>query len=374
MATIKLEKIITGGTTTYKKNGSNLESTAVAVDLLGLTNYRLKRIKTVKKNVTGISERVTETKSINYSANGTGTIGQATYSSGNPTSSNWNAGTTTKIFEEYENYYLSKAKIPVGMLDLTTEIIKSDADYYHGNNSQIAGLVSTAPKIFQGTEASFVVIESPFKYGPELYEGGCGNATEKNRGNSARYAPYAGYNYYRTGKKIMGAPQGYSYGPTYKAGNINCRQQWVHRDGSCSNWTGTVWTLPDLESISRCVFSGNWYNNQFFTRGPTQGFNFWTNSATNKQGIQKAMDFVEGQTKIDLSNLYSPSNTTGFRARIIPWVSGTDGRLRRRWLLSSDGKLATYYAQPNTRGHSYGSGYWSNYHCINTSTPTTLTV
>ena len=51
MATIKLEKIIKGDTTTYKKDGITLESTAVAVDLLGLTNYRLKSIKTSKKNV-----------------------------------------------------------------------------------------------------------------------------------------------------------------------------------------------------------------------------------------------------------------------------------------------------------------------------------
>ena len=137
MATIKLEKIIIGETTTYKKNGSNLGSTAPTLASLGLTNYRLKTIKTIKKNVTGIAGRVTETKSINYSANGTGTPGSATYSSGSPTSTQWNAGTTTKIVEEYENDYLLKAKIPVGMLDLTTEIIKSDADYYHGNDSTI---------------------------------------------------------------------------------------------------------------------------------------------------------------------------------------------------------------------------------------------
>lgn len=380
MAKKTLEKIKKRGVFTYTLNGSDASPLPIPLDLAGLVNYRLVKIETKKRQVTPFPNPVIETKRVNYQVNGTGAFGIPTYKSEgslvSPSQENWDAGKEVSVVETYENWYLKTAMIPVGILDTNKSIIKPDAPFYNGNDSTIVGLRSNAPKIFQGTEASFVVIESPFIYGPELYEGGCGNNTEKKRGDHSRYSGYAGYNYYRKGKKLYGSECcGYGYGPTYRSGNINCRQQNVNWNGSCSVWSGRYWELPDLESISRCVYSGNWYNDQFFTRGQTKGFNFWSNPPTNKTGIQKAMDFVEGQTKIDLDDLYSPSNTAGFRARIIPWVSGThDDRLKQLWLLSSDGKLATYYAKPNTKGHSYGSGYWPNYHCINTSTPTTLTL
>ena len=337
-----------------------------------LINYRMtKRIH--KKKIGGTT--YTQTTKILYNINGTVQSNLTPeYKPSQP--SGWESGEDISIEEQHTTDYLLESRIPTGILDLTTKIIEPGAEYYHGNNSLITGL-DRRPKIFQGTEASFVVIESPFVYGPELYEGGCGNNTEKKRGNHSRYSGYAGYNYYRKEKKTYGWECcGFGYAPTYRSGNINCRQRNVTWDGSCSNWSGRSWQLPDLESISRCVFSGNWYNSQFFTRGETQGFNFWSNAPSLHAGIQKVMDFVEGQTKIDTNDLYSASNPTGFRARIIPWDSNThDARLKQRWLLSSDGKLATYYAKPNTKGHSAGGGdYWPNYHCIDSSVPTVLSL
>ena len=103
-----------------------------------------------------------------------------------------------------------------------------------------------------------------------------------------------------------------------------------------------------------------------------KGFKFWTGFGNNLN-LQKAVVFVVGQTKIDTDDLYSDSNTTGFRARIIPWVSGThDTRLQRRWLLSPNGKLATYYATPNW--YYIGNSKYGNYMDFEGSTPTSLSI
>ena len=101
-----------------------------------LTNFRLSTRKH-KKKVDGSTE--VELTKLHYNDDGTAKANQTiTYSSGTkPT--NWDAGRNIEIEEKYENDYLSKASVPVGILDLTTQIIKSGTEYYHGNNSVIIG-------------------------------------------------------------------------------------------------------------------------------------------------------------------------------------------------------------------------------------------
>ena len=378
MATIKLEKIIIGDTTTYKKNGTSI--TAVAVDLLGLTNYRLKSIATTKKNVTEISGRVTETKSINYSVNGTGTVGTATYSSGTPSQSYWNAGTITKILEIYENNYLSKAKIPVGILNLTTEIIKSETDYYHGNNSQIAGLVSTVPKIYQGTEASFVVIESPFEPAPQQtqYANGCGNWSGCGRhGSSVSRAPGDKYSFFQRGPST-GCYTWYYVSSTCTTGSTIGKSGDANYTSTCGNQLSFSGNIPEracTDSLVRCSFGGEWIADPHTTQA--DGFLFWSRySGTSKADpgsggiiqIQKSMLFRENQTKIDTTNMWTRGtpSSNGFKARMINWESNHNPLLKERWLLSPDGKLATYY--------TVQSPTWGDFADLEASTPTTLTV
>ena len=227
---------------------------------------------------------------------------------------------------------------------------------------------STAPKIFQGTESSFVVIESPFVPGPNLSTA-CGSITRGiNGGSDGR--KYPGYSYFRSGYRIS-YPKGYFY-----ISSLCQTGTQVVGPFYCDNWLTRAWprsggtTRPDLHAISNCDHSGNWYA-EFYTVSTINGFQFWTSKGSNGMSLQKAMVFVEDQTKINQEDLYSENNPTGFRARIIPWVSGThDELLKQRWLLSSDAKLATYYAIPNW--YFIGSSKYGNYADFEASTPTTL--
>jgi hypothetical protein len=251
---------------------------------------------------------------------------------------------------------------------------------YNGatNRSSSIILPSNVPKIFQGTEASFVVIESPFftssaatssEPGTNIVSG-CGS-TEAGHlgGNNSRKFP--GQSYFRSGYRNV-HPTGYVYhkttcqNGTQARGSSACRDNW-----SAQAWPADPYTRPDLHAIAHCDFSDNWYA-EFWEKNERKGFQFWTGFGNNLN-LQKAVVFVVGQTKIDTDDLYSDSNTTGFRARIIPWVSGThDTRLKRRWLLSPNGKLATYYATPNW--YYIGNSKYGNYMDFEASTPTSLSI
>ena len=85
------------------------------------------------------------------------------------------------------------------------------------------------------------------------------------------------------------------------------------------------------------------------------------------------MVFIEGQTVIDTSDFWFPAttevpeNVNGFKASIVPWTEGLDVRLKRRWLLSSDGKILKYYATDfSADWNVLGTGDFE------LSTPTTL--
>ena len=106
-----------------------------------LINYRMtKRVH--KKKIDGTT--YTQTTKILYNTNGTVQSNLTPeYKPSQP--SGWESGENISIEEEYETDYLLQAKIPTGILDLTTKIIESSAEYYHGNDSLFLGEDGAAP-------------------------------------------------------------------------------------------------------------------------------------------------------------------------------------------------------------------------------------
>jgi hypothetical protein len=153
--------------------------------------------------------------------------------------------------------------------------------------------------------------------------------------------------------------------------------------GGCSNqlanqgtqWYGSIPERTCTDSLVRCSFGGEWIADPHTTQA--DGFLFWSRySGTSKANpgtggniqIQKSMLFRENQTKIDTSNMWTRDNTssTGFKARMINWESNHNPLLKERWLLSPDGKLATYYTVQSPTVGDFAD--------LEASTPTTLTV
>lgn len=118
-----------------------------------LVNFRMTK-QTHKKRIN--STVYTKTCEIKYKDNGEYDSGESTITYNPSEPGGWDTGDDLTILEDYENNYLSKAKIPVGILDLTQPLVKSDAEYYHGNNSLFLGETDDS-----GTLQSFYITKVP---------------------------------------------------------------------------------------------------------------------------------------------------------------------------------------------------------------------
>jgi hypothetical protein len=258
---------------------------------------------------------------------------------------------------------------------------------YNGatNRSSSIILPSDVPKIFQGTESSFVVIESPFEPAPQQtqFANSCGNWTGCNRkGSGATRAPGDKFSFFQWGQSYLCYPWYYKASSCVNGSQI-IKSGDSNYSGGCSNqlaYQGTQWygSIPErtcTDSVVRCSFGGEWIADPHTTQA--DGFLFWSRySGTSKANpgsggniqIQKSMLFRENQTKIDTSNMWTRDNTssTGFKARMINWESNHNPLLKERWLLSPDGKLATYYTVQSPTVGDFAD--------LEASTPTSLSI
>ena len=261
------------------------------------------------------------------------------------------------------------------------------------SDETLSCISSTAPKIFQGTESNFVVIESPFVPAPQgghsswKYDGkswsslnypagltsnfrGNGDATSYWQRKREQYGklPYrAIYSTIYSSVTFNSTVFHNSYAP-YTPGNYPNSSQLYHIIQLISRGT----------SANSYIGNGQWIAEPH--TDPTKGFLFWSAYNGNNEkiqatinSIQKSMVFIEGQTVIDTSDFWFPAttevpeNVNGFKASIVPWTEGLDDRLKRRWLLSSDGKILKYYATDfSADWNVLGTGDFE------LSTPTTL--
>lgn len=258
-------------------------------------------------------------------------------------------------------------------------------------NEELEPLDATAPKIFQGTESSFVVIESPFEPAPQgghsssgyggyswdslNYHVGLTSTTFRYPGDATSYFIRVRSNKYRAiystiRINLKVSPQVY-----WNEYLIN-PPKWYNDAG---NLHLIIQTLSIGAANSAYIGNGEWVAEPH--TDPTKGFLFWSayNSSNQKIlssniALQKSMLFKEGQTVIDTSDFWYPAtaevseNTNGFKAIIVPWTDDLDTRLKRRWLLSDNGKLLKYYATECSA--DWCSGTTGDFEL---STPTTLT-
>ena len=277
--------------------------------------------------------------------------------------------------EVYEDNFSTKKLTAVTSSNKPCIKTEDLPEEYNGatNRSSSIILPSDAPKIFQGTESSFVVIESPFEPAPQ---GGHSshshvgvdwgshnyNVTSDWRAHGdaksywQRYKPTSGKSPYRAIYSTL-------YGTVSFQGTVlinnHAPNSWSSSRGNYMNNSSQLYHIIQFPPINSSAnsYSGN---GQWIAEphtDATKGFLFWSTYDSSNQkiqgsgvSIQKSMLFKEGQTVIDTSDFWHPAsegvseNTNGFKAIIVPWTEGMDTRLQRRWLLSSNRKLLKYYA------------------------------